>query len=359
MSEDVTPKAKGGFARAEALSPSRRKEIAEQAAKARWSGSVPTATHEGTIQISNMEIACAVLDDGRRVLTQSGFMRALGRARQAKGRQYYDGDVNMPAFLTAKNLKPFISKELEVTSSQIEFRLKGRRAFGYSADLLPKVCDVFLDADKAGALTHNQKHIAEVAQMLMRGLAHIGIIGLIDEATGFQEVRDKHALQAILDAFLRKELAAWAKRFPDEFYSQIFRLRNWSQRPGTSRPQVVAAYTKDIVYARLAPQILEELEAKNPIENGRRKNKHHQWLTEDVGHPALAQHLHAVITLMRVSQTWDQFKMMLDTAHPRRGDTLQLPLMAETSSPNAPMPLFEQSPVASPPKENPPEPSLL
>ena len=32
-----------------------------------------------------------------------------------------NADVNMPAFLTAKNLKPFISKELEVTSSQIEF----------------------------------------------------------------------------------------------------------------------------------------------------------------------------------------------------------------------------------------------
>ena len=31
------------------------------------------------------------------------------------------------------------------------------------------------------------------------------------------------ALQAILDAYLRKELA-WAKRFPDEFDRQIFRL---------------------------------------------------------------------------------------------------------------------------------------
>jgi hypothetical protein len=77
-------------------------------------------------------------------------MRALGRARQAKGRQYYDADVNLPAFLTAKNLKPHISKDLEVTSSQIEFRpLKGRLAFGYPAELLPKVCDVFLDDGRA------------------------------------------------------------------------------------------------------------------------------------------------------------------------------------------------------------------
>jgi len=81
-------------------------------------------------------------------ITQSGFMRALGRARQAKGREYYAGDVNLPAFLTAKNLKPFISKELEVTSSQVEFKpLKGAKAFGYPAELLPNVCGVFLDAE--------------------------------------------------------------------------------------------------------------------------------------------------------------------------------------------------------------------
>lgn len=91
----------------------------------------------------------------------------------------------------------------------------------------------------------------------------------------------------------------------------------------------MAGYTKDIVYARLAPQILKELERKNPIEDGRRRAKRHQWLTEDVGNPALAQHLHAVITLMRVSKNWGPFKLMLDTAHPKRGDTLELPLMAE------------------------------
>ena len=300
---------------------------------------MPRATHDGILHIGPIEIACAVLDTGQRVLTQSGFMRALGRARQAKGREYYNGDVNLPAFLTAKNLKPFISKDLEVTSSQIEFRLKGRRAFGYSADLLPKVCYVFLDAEKANALALNQKHIAEQADILVRGLAHVGITALIDEATGYQEVRDRQALQAILDAFLRKELAVWAKRFPDEFYYQIFRLRGWEWKGRkVNPPQVVARYTKDIVYERLAPAVLQELEKRNPIENGRRKAAHHQFLTDDVGHPALAQHLHAVRALMRVSNTWDAFMEMLDIALPKRGDTLLMPFMRDD-----PYPAFEDS----------------
>jgi hypothetical protein len=184
------------------------------------------------------------------------------------------------------------------------------------------------------------------ADILIRGLANVGIIALVDEATGYQEARGKKGLRAVLDAFLRKGLATWAKRFPDEFYEHIFRLRGWKWKGrGTNPPQVVAAYTKDIVYARLAPGIIEELEKKNPSNSGRRKSKHHQWLTDDVGHPALAQHLHAVVTLMRISKSWDQFKLFLDQAHPRRGDTLQLPLMIDACSPNPNemLPLFEQS----------------
>ena len=92
-----------------------------------------------------------------------------------------------------------------------------------------------------------------------------------------------------------------------------------------NRPQVVAKYTNDLVYERLAPGILKELENRNPKgERGIRSAKHHQWLTEDVGHPALAQHLHAIIGLMRASNTWDQFKTLIGRAFPKRGETLQL-----------------------------------
>lgn len=280
------------------------------------------ATHEGAINIGDSAIQCAVLNTGERVITQSGFMRALGRARQAKGREHYKGDVNLPVFLTAQNLKPFISNVLEVTSSQKEIRfLNGNKAFAYSADLLPEVCDVFIKADRAGVLKPNQKHIADRAHIIMKGLAHVGIAGLVDEATGYQEVRDKKALAAILDKFLRKELAAWAKRFPDEFYKEMFRLRGWAWNPASvAKPSVVGRYTNDLVYDRIAPALLEELEKKNPKnEKGNRINRHHQWLTEDIGHPALAQHLHAVIGFMRASSNWDGFYRLMQRAFPKKG----------------------------------------
>ncbi|HXO73458.1 MAG TPA: P63C domain-containing protein [Bradyrhizobium sp.] len=336
MADEPTGRAKGGVARAAALSSERRKEIARNAVTARWQKDVPFATHIGELTIGDRKIECAVLNDGRRVLSQRGVNGALGRRHggsQFKHKQAGEHGGKLPIFLSPRSLKDHISNDLATVLQQPILYKTGRGgplAHGMDATLLPQVCDVWIKADEKGDLNATQTGTADSARLLLRGLAHVGIVGLVDEATGYQEVRDKMALQTILDAYLRKELAAWAKRFPDEFYEHIFRLRGWEWKGrGKNPPQVVAAYTKDIVYARLAPHILEELERRNPSEGGRRRGAHHQWLTEDVGHPALAQHLHAVITLMRVSKNWAQFKLMLDVAHPKRGDTLQLPLMAD------------------------------
>jgi hypothetical protein len=336
MSEEPTGKAKGGKAAAEKLTPEQRKERARNAAQSRWSGNLPQASHEGEFPIGESMLACANLPDGTRIITQATFLRAIGRSRSPKaGTGVLSTVDSLPFFLQANTLKPFISEELAMSTAPIFYRTKkGGKGVGYDATLLPKVAEVYLkyrdDCMARNKEIPNQyEHIVKAADVLMRGLAHIGIIALVDEATGYQEIRDKQALQAILDSFLRKELAAWAKRFPDEFYEHIFRLRGWEWKGRkVNPPQILGYYTTDIVYERLAPHIVEELEKRNPVENGKRKVKHHQWLTDDVGHPALAQHLYAIITLMRVSKTWEQFKQMLDFAHPKKGDNLQLPFMA-------------------------------
>jgi P63C domain-containing protein len=331
---DESIQSKGGMARAEVLSPKERSDIARKAAQTRWASSILNASHFGPLTIGNREFECAVLEDGTRVFTRATFVRAIGRTGKAKGGRAWDREFKVPVFLTAENLKSFISKDLEENSKTIQFRYKNSLYLGYSIDLLRLVCEVFIDAKESGGLRKNQTQIAEACRILYRGFAKVGLVALVDEATGYQEVRDKLALQAILDEFLLKEFAAWAKRFPDEFYQHIFRLRGWAWKGmKVNRPQVVANYTKDLVYARLAPGILKELEVRNPIESGRRKAKHHQWLTEDIGHPALAQHLYAVIGLMRISETWDQFKKILERAYPKRGDTLQLPLFKDASVP--------------------------
>jgi hypothetical protein len=319
--------AKGGNARAQALSPEQRQEIAKKAAEARWQSDLPKATHSGELTITGVEgvaIPCHVLENGERILSTRGIMKSLGRSW--RGRKY--GGTQLPVFLEANNLKPFITSEMEAVLEPVLFQTKsGAKGEGYRAEILPTVCEVYLEARQKDALKGPQLTVAQQCEVLVRGFSRIGIIALVDEATGYQEVRDRQALQAILDMFLEKEFAAWAKRFPDEFYKEMFRLRNWKwESLRGRRPPLVGVLTNDLVYDRLAPGLLEELKSRNPKdEKGNRRAKHHQWLTFDVGHPALAQHLYALITLMRVSTSWTQFKGMLNHALPKRGKTLALP----------------------------------
>lgn len=332
---EPTGKAKGGAARAKSLTAEQRSEIAQKAARKRWD-SQQKATHTGELYIGDLVLPCAVLPDGSRVLSQRGVGRALGKTFGGMDFKNSDeeGAGKLPFFIAAKTLIPFISNELlAVVTEPIIYNQNGVIAHGISAVALPEICEVWLKAREAGVLTKPQLPVAARAEVIMRGLAQLGITALVDEATGYQEVRDKQALQAILDQFLRKELAAWAKRFPDEFYNQMFRLKGWQRKDLSSpsrRPGAAGMYTNDIVYDRLAPGILQELETRNPKDaKGNRKGKHHQLLTEDVGHPALAQHVHALIALMRASTSWDQFMLMLNTAFPKKNDTLLLDLQPQ------------------------------
>jgi hypothetical protein len=309
----------GGRARANQLTPGERTAIAKAGAAARWEKAgriLPKATHEGILTIGDMEIPCAVLETGTRVLTQSGVMIALGRARQAKGRQYYDGDVNLPAFLTAKNLKPFIPDALQVTSSQIEFRtVGGKVAFGYSADLLPQVCGVFLDAKAANALARNQEHIAERALILIRALASVGIVALVDEATGFQYDRPRRDLEEYLKKFLSEGLRRWVRTFPGDYFKHLCRLKGVQLRPDMRLPQYFGHITNDLIWRRIAPGLLRSLKERR-TERGSPSNKLFQWTSDDLGRPELLLHLGMVVGLMKIHTDYDAFHAQLNKIAP-------------------------------------------
>ena len=319
---------KGGEARALALTKEKRAEIARQAATARWHGEVPQARAEGVLKFGEVLIPCAVVDleEGPvRVLTQRGVFVALGRHKNPNTGQA--SIANKPAFLAAQNLSPYIPEELERSWTPIRFKLKhsiggyqGNIAFGYRATILPMVCRVFLDADADNKLLPSQKHIAMHARMLLTGLGTVGIIGLVDEATGFQDERAKDALAAILEQFIAKELRRWVKTFPVEYFKELCRLRGVMFAANMQLPPYFGHLTNNLIYSRLAPGVLEELKRVNPVEGGKRKNKHHQHLSDHVGHPKLLQHLGSVVTIMKLSETWDECIAMIDKLHPPERD---------------------------------------
>ncbi len=286
---------------------------------------VIAGTPNHPLVIGDVEIQCYVLEDETRVLSQRSFLQAIGRSVSRPGGA---GGEQPPAFLAPTNLKPFISKELTAASKRIEFwPPTGRTAYGYQAILLPRICSLYLEARDAGALRPSQMHVAQRAEILLRGLAEVGIIAMVDEATGYQERRARNALATILEKYIAKDLQPWTKTFPYEFYAEIFRLRGWPGPEGAKRPSVIGHYTNDFVYQRLAPGLLEELRRLNPtLPTGRRSSQHTQWFTPDFGHPRLKEHLAGVTAIMRVSSNWNAFKRNLDLAFPSYRDTMQFPL---------------------------------
>lgn len=276
-----------------------------------------------------------LLEDGTRVITQTSFLKALNRSIRPVSGQGAASLEKLPAFLAPNNLKTFISSELENSMKPVIFKpvaggYKGK-AFGYKAEILPMVCGVYLDAENAGKVLSTQTKMVEAAKILIRGLATVGIIALVDEATGYQYERDRNELNKILEAYIAKELLPWSKRFPDEFYRELFRLRGWQYSPfSVKRPQFVGKLTNQLIYEKLPPGVLDELRAKNPKnERGHRKHRFFQFLTDDIGNPHLEKQLVAVTTLMKVSPNWRKFEGMFKRAFPVGLEQTEMDFMEE------------------------------
>lgn len=326
MSE--SPQSKGGRSRAQALSSEKRSEIARKGAQAKRAiieeGNLPTATHSAERELEGYLIPVHNLSDGSRVISERGFLAIIG----ARGRGSSSGH-RLARILADPLLKPFFSNNLLMAIEKPIRFLSANKILtnGYPDKVLNDFCIGFSKAKNSGALrTEVQLRYAMYCETLLYAFAEMGIAAWIDEATGFQKDRARDALHKILERYIADHWAKWAKTFPDEFYEQIYRLRNLPYDPdNVHRPGFIGRVTTDIVYSRLAPGVLEELERKNPVlpEIRRRQRKHFQWLTEDFGSPRLKEHLGKVIFLMSSHTKWDSFYRRLQRAAPKLHETAE------------------------------------
>ena len=333
--------AKGGRIRSEVLTPERRQEIARSGGLARRDENFPEALCEGIIEIADRVIACAVLETKLRVLTQETFLTAVGRAGKAKGGQGSERMIlkgGLPPFLAAENLEPFISDELRQAATPVVFRtLRGGRAYGYDAKLLPLVCEVYLLARDAhlealkeaqerrrrgeqvearNILFPSQERIVQVCDLLMRGMAREHIIMLVDRATGYADQAIKDEITKILEQYIAPHLMPYVQRFPEEFLKQVYRIHSWSYRLGnTKSPRYVGQFINTYIYGHLPPGVLEKLKELNPVtESGYRRHKHTRFLT-DTGNTHLDKQVTSTITIMMLSENKEEFKANFARVH--------------------------------------------
>ena len=318
---------KAAKARADSLTPEQRRDIARRAARARHATAspkedIPRAEYTGTLEIGEIVLQCAVLQNQMRVISEVSVARELGRGTGGKKRNpaTTSGGLPMPAFLSGARLEPFVPASLRLAlSDPVVFRGRGGQRRGIEANLLPEICEAWLRARDAGILQPRQLRIAERADAIKRALADEGITALVDEATDYQEVRDRDELHGILEAYIAKELRPWAAQFPDEFYRQLFRLRGWQYSPvSVKRPATLGRIVSELIYDKLPDRVIEELVHRSPVVSaqGRRRQRYQQFLANEVGHPHLDRHIASVTALMRASSSWQGFKRLFDRAFP-------------------------------------------
>ena len=200
---------------------------------------------------------------------------------------------------------------------------------GYEATALVDFCNLILDARAAGKIkTDRQRIIAEQCEILVKSFAKVGIIALVDEATGYQYEREKDELQKILRAYISEELLSWQQRFPDIFYKELFRLNGWdfTVKGIKKRPQVIGKWTNTLVYEQLPKGVLKKLKEVTPKSKaGNYTARFFQSLTADIGDPHLTAQVNQVITLFMLSDNmkdmWNKFEKLKQ----RQAGQLEIP----------------------------------
>lgn len=289
-----------------------------------------TIRYKGELDLNGFKIPCFVLDDGTRILSTRGMQQALG-VTSNEPEQKSSGRLN--EILESKVVSPFISTDSDPSKFEaISFMNGNQKISGYRATALPDICDAVLKGrdhaiENKLKVGKRQEIVFKHADILIRVLAKVGIIALVDEATGYQYERERDELQTILKAYVAEELRAWVKTFPDSYYKEIFRLNGWDYtvQDIRKRPGVVGKWTNKLVYDQLPKGVLLELKKTTPKSAaGNYTARFFQKLTGDIGNQHLQQQLNSVITLMHISDDWKDFISKFNRLVSRRNGQLEL-----------------------------------
>lgn len=279
------------------------------------------ATHKGTLAIGGIEAPCHVLEDRRRVVTQRGFLDLVGMTKGSAGG---DGD-RLTSFTRGKRLNPFVTKDLTLGINEIiRFTVAAGSpvAYGYEATTLVDFCRAVLAAYEAGVLQGQQVPIARRCLTLVLAFSKVGIVALIDEATGFQEVRESDELRAIAEFFTTKHPTDWQKRFDDDFYRPLCAMHGlpFVPKKGGQPYKRLAQVTNELIYDRLAPGVRELIRSRNPRgRSGRREYKHHQFLSRDIGIVSFNRVMTKVVEYLTVFTDYKSLLAKMDEQCPRYG----------------------------------------
>jgi len=292
--------------------------------------------HTGEITLGETIIPCYILEDGTRVLSGRGMQEALKMVEDVDEGKQKSG-ARLPRYLNSKSLEPFINKGKEVGHFDPIICYRGEQKInGYEATVLADICEAFLDARQTITLTSRQEIIAKQCEIIVRGFARVGIVALVDEATGYQYDRERFELQKILNAYISDEILKWQLTFTDDFYKEIYRLWELPFIPKyiKNKPSFIGKLTRKYIYDLLPKGVVDKIkEQTGKTTSGNWKYKWHQSLTPEIGREHLKKHIIEVTTLMSISQSKTQFNNLFQQKYNKIPAQLQLEYEEEYEEP--------------------------
>jgi len=246
------------------------------------------------------------LDNGQRVFRFTDMTLALRGIAHGKFANY----------LAPENIRPYIPEKLrpdmagDRTPSGITEAedTNGQVLKTYDATDFMDICLGFIEAEKKEKLSVPQQEIVDRARAFIIASAKVGITGLIDEATGYQLIRQPNELQMKMAFFLADELRPWEKTFPNQFWAELGRLTGWTDLK--LRPKYWGKLVNEFIYEALDKDIAKYLrENKPPKYTGQR---YHQWLEANRGVKALTEHTWTVIGLAKTCNSIDELRYEID-----------------------------------------------
>ena len=231
-------------------------------------------------------------------------------------------------YLNQKTLNPFIFKDKDSGHFDPLICYDGNKQInGYEATVLVDICDGILEARKHIKLSPRQSIIADQCEILVRAFAKVGIIALVDEATGYQNEREHFELQKILSAYISDEILKWQLTFTDDFYRQVYRLWGLPFIPKyiKNKPSFIGKLTTKYIYDQLPDGVVDKIkEQTGKTDKGNWKYKWHQSLTPEVGREHLKKQIIEVTTLMSISKTKAEFNDLFERKYHSKPIQLEL-----------------------------------
>lgn len=272
-----------------------------------------------------------MLDTGERVFSLKGAVFGLIGTEGGQLAEY----------IKVKSLRSFLPPELIPTEDDaqkdripalIRFDAGGdnpnptfRYPWGLPVERFMDLCDAYSRAAEDGGLTERQAEIAKKANIFLRACRNIGIIALVDEATGYQYARPLDELQFKLKLYLSEELRKWEKTFPDDLWVEFGRLTGWKGSIH-SRPKYWGKLVMELVYEYLDPDVAQWLREHKP--RPIHGQNYHQWLTGQYGLKRLVEHINRLIGLAAGCETMEELRYKMQARYgAKRGFQFELRLV--------------------------------